>query len=177
MSETINKQIILSCEKMETRVAVLENSKLEEYVIERYTDEVKVGSIYLGKIVNLQPSLQAAFVDIGTEKNAFLHYNDLFDGLKNIFQKIFLGSKLGRLSLKLAFAGFALRNFFESFISRRIRKLESQLLLKACCPHKIAGNSGSCFVMVLPLGMMYITIFGTLKRADKLSYLFPHPFG
>jgi ribonuclease G len=71
---------------METRVAVLENSKLEEYVIERYTDDVKVGSIYLGKIVNLQPSLQAAFVDIGMEKNAFLHYNDLFDGLKNIFE-------------------------------------------------------------------------------------------
>ncbi len=82
----INKQIILSCEKMETRVAVLENSRLEEYVIERYTDDVKVGSIYLGKIVNLQPSLQAAFVDIGTEKNAFLHYGDLMDGLKNLFE-------------------------------------------------------------------------------------------
>lgn len=86
MSDVVNKQIILSCEKMETRVALLENSKLEEYVIERYTDDVKVGSIYLGKIVNLQPSLQAAFVDIGTEKNAFLHYEDLMDSLKNIFE-------------------------------------------------------------------------------------------
>ena len=86
MSDAVNKQIILNCEKMETRVAVLENSRLEEYVIERYTDDIKVGSIFLGKIVNLQPSLQAAFIDIGTEKNAFLHYSDLFDGLKNVFE-------------------------------------------------------------------------------------------
>ena len=46
MSDAVNKQIILNCEKMETRVAVLENSRLEEYVIERYTDDIKVASQY-----------------------------------------------------------------------------------------------------------------------------------
>ena len=70
------KTIVLNCEKLETRFALLNNGGLEEYRIERADDEPKVGSIYLGKIVNLEPALQAAFVDIGAEKNAFLHYHD-----------------------------------------------------------------------------------------------------
>lgn len=71
------KQIILNCEKLETRVAFLNNGKLEEYEIERPQQGANVGSLYLGKIVNLENSLQAAFVDIGAEKNAFLHYWDM----------------------------------------------------------------------------------------------------
>ncbi len=71
------KRIILNCETLETRFAQLNNGALEEYRIERADDEPKVGAIYLGRIVNLENSLQAAFVDIGAEKNAFLHYHDM----------------------------------------------------------------------------------------------------
>lgn len=71
------KRIILNCETLETRFALLKNGALEEYRIERADDEPKVGAIYLGRIVNLENSLQAAFVDIGAEKNAFLHYHDM----------------------------------------------------------------------------------------------------
>ncbi len=75
--DTSGKRIILNCEKLETRFALLNNGGLEEYRIERADDEPSVGSIYLGKIVNLENSLQAAFVDIGAGKNAFLHYHDM----------------------------------------------------------------------------------------------------
>lgn len=71
------RQIILNCEKLETRFALLNNGQLEEYRIERADAGPKVGSIYLGRIVNLEPSLQAAFVDIGAEKHAFLHFHDM----------------------------------------------------------------------------------------------------
>ena len=72
------KQVILNCEQMETRFALVNCGQLEEYQIERNkTDEVQAGSIIIGKIVNLEPSLQAAFIDIGGEKNAFLHYWDM----------------------------------------------------------------------------------------------------
>jgi len=71
------KQIVLNCEKLETRFALLNDGRLEEYHIERAGEEIKPGSIYLGKIVNLEPSLQAAFLDIGAERNAFLHYHDM----------------------------------------------------------------------------------------------------
>ncbi len=74
-----NKQIIINCEKLETRVAQLNQGKLQEYQLERKEDGPVVGSVYLAKIENLAPSLQAAFVDIGAEKNAFLHYWDMLE--------------------------------------------------------------------------------------------------
>ena len=67
------KQLIVNCEKLETSVALLSSGKLEEYLMERHSDTPVPGNIYLGKIVNLEQKLQAAFVDIGCEKNAFLH--------------------------------------------------------------------------------------------------------
>ena len=72
-----HKELIINCESLETRVAVLEEGKLEEFTIERATDERLVGSIYKGKVRNLEDGLKAAFVDIGFEKNAFLHYWDI----------------------------------------------------------------------------------------------------
>ncbi len=84
---TCSKEIILNCEKLERRFALLNNGKLEEYQIERDSTEPKVGDIYLGRIVNLDPSLQAAFVDIGAQKNAFLHYHDMLPGYDDLIEK------------------------------------------------------------------------------------------
>ena len=72
-----NKEIIINAEALEKRAAVLENGQLEEYHIERTTEQRIVGSIFKGVIKNLEPGLKAAFVDIGFEKNAFLHYWDI----------------------------------------------------------------------------------------------------
>jgi ribonuclease G len=72
-----HKEVIINSESLETRVAVLEEGKLEEFNIERTTEERLVGSIFKGKVRNLEDGLKAAFVDIGFEKNAFLHYWDI----------------------------------------------------------------------------------------------------
>src|SRR5688572_22708436 len=72
-----HKEVIINAESLETRVAVLEEGKLEEFTIERTTEERLVGSIFKGKVRNLEDGLKAAFVDIGFEKNAFLHYWDI----------------------------------------------------------------------------------------------------
>jgi ribonuclease G len=72
-----HKEVIINAESLETRVAVLEEGKLEEFNIERTSDERLVGSIFKGKVRNLEDGLKAAFVDIGFEKNAFLHYWDI----------------------------------------------------------------------------------------------------
>ena len=71
------REIIINVERLETRVAVLENGKLEEYLVEHPQEERLVGSIFKGRIQNLEHDLQAAFVDIGLSKNAFLHYWDM----------------------------------------------------------------------------------------------------
>jgi ribonuclease G len=74
---TSHKEIIINAESLETRVAVLENGRLEDFTIERSDDERLVGSIYKGRVQNLEDGLKAAFVDIGFDRNAFLHYWDI----------------------------------------------------------------------------------------------------
>ncbi len=71
------REIIVNAESLETRVAIMEDGHLEEFFIERPTEERIVGSIYKGRIQNLEDGLQAAFVDIGLKKNAFIHYWDM----------------------------------------------------------------------------------------------------
>jgi ribonuclease G len=72
-----NKDVLINAESLETRVAILEEGRLEDFNIERTNEERLVGSIFKGKIRNLEDGLKAAFVDIGFEKNAFLHYWDI----------------------------------------------------------------------------------------------------
>src|SRR5208337_3057393 len=69
-------QLVISCEKLERRVALLEEGRLEEYNIERDTDRNIVNSIFKGRVKNIEHGLKAMFVDIGFEKNAFLHFWD-----------------------------------------------------------------------------------------------------
>lgn len=71
------QEILINAESLETRVAVLEDGKLEAFFIERPSEERIVGSIFKGRIQNLEDGLQAAFVDIGLRKNAFIHYWDM----------------------------------------------------------------------------------------------------
>ncbi len=74
---TLKREIVVNIEKLETRVAVLENGKLEEYMVEHPEEERLVGSVFRGIVQNLEDDLQAAFVNIGLKKNAFLHYWDM----------------------------------------------------------------------------------------------------
>jgi len=69
-------QLIVSAEKLEQRVALIENGRVEEFTTERDSDRNIVGSIYKGKVRNIEHGLKAMFVDIGFEKNAFLHFWD-----------------------------------------------------------------------------------------------------
>ena len=73
----MKREIIVNVEKLETRVAIMENGRLEEFEVEHSEQERLVGSIFKGRVQNLENDLQAAFVDIGLKKNAFLHYWDM----------------------------------------------------------------------------------------------------
>ena len=61
----------------ECRIAILHQERLEELFIERASTESHVGNIYKGRVVNVEPSIQAAFIDFGLPKNGFLHVSDL----------------------------------------------------------------------------------------------------
>jgi len=75
----MNKRVIIDVGLTEERVAVIEASRLVEIHIERIEDDKIVGNIYKGKVTNVLPGIEAAFVDIGIEKNAFLHIDKATD--------------------------------------------------------------------------------------------------
>ena len=77
------KEIIINTEALERRVAMMENGILQAFDIERLDKDRMVGAIFKGKVQNLEAGLKAAFVDIGQEKNAFLHYWDMLPGANN----------------------------------------------------------------------------------------------
>ena len=77
------RELIINTEALERRVAMMENGILRGFDIERLDEDRMVGAIFKGKVQNLEPGLKAAFVDIGQEKNAFLHYWDMLPGANN----------------------------------------------------------------------------------------------
>jgi len=74
----MTNELIINATPYETRVALLEDRVLTELYIERTRDRGIVGNIYKGKVVKVLPGMQAAFVDIGLEKAAFLYVADVY---------------------------------------------------------------------------------------------------
>jgi ribonuclease E len=72
-----NEMLINVLQPEESRIAIVEDGVLEELYVERNSLENYVGNIYKGRIVNLEPSIQAAFVDFGVGRNGFLHVSDV----------------------------------------------------------------------------------------------------
>ena len=75
----MKREILISGSQRETRVAILEDDRLVELLVDRPDSRRSVGDIFLGKVEAVLPGIQAAFVDIGTEKSAFLHASDLIE--------------------------------------------------------------------------------------------------
>jgi len=69
--------LINTVEGQECRIAILENGVLEELYVERASSASQVGNIYKGRVTNVEPAIQAAFVDFGRARNGFLHISDL----------------------------------------------------------------------------------------------------
>jgi len=86
----MSKEILVDANRFQIRVAVVEDGVPVELYVEQGGNERLVGNIYLGKVQNVLPGMQAAFVDIGLEKNAFLYAGDVFfpgdsfDGLEKV---------------------------------------------------------------------------------------------
>ncbi|HVP06643.1 MAG TPA: hypothetical protein VMS71_02285, partial [Candidatus Acidoferrum sp.] len=73
----MKKEILINSTEYEKRLAILEDDKLVELQVERPDTERMVGDIYKGKIKTVLPGMQAAFVDIGMERAAYLHSSDI----------------------------------------------------------------------------------------------------
>jgi ribonuclease G len=76
----VKREIAINASALETRVALLEDSQLAEFYLERTRQIGLAGNIYKGRVTRVLPGMQAAFVDIGLEKAGFLHVSDFYGG-------------------------------------------------------------------------------------------------
>jgi ribonuclease G len=76
----VKKKVLINVEDKDIRVAILEDGQLAQLFVESIENKSIVGNIYKGRVDSIVPGLQAVFVDIGLERNAFLHFADVHDG-------------------------------------------------------------------------------------------------
>ena len=86
----MKREIIVNSSMVETRVAVLEDGQLAELMIGDVRVEGLAGNIYKGRVLKILPGMQAAFVDIGLNKDAFLYVRDIYEDLED-FERFFAG--------------------------------------------------------------------------------------
>lgn len=103
----MKKEIVLSVSSTETRIAILEDSQLVEIYVERPENERMVGDIYLGKVENIIKGIQAAFIELGLEKNAFLPFADIgsrvrdYSGFSETVHKLDAGKNFHKKSAQI----------------------------------------------------------------------------
>ena len=82
----MSKEMVISANPHETRVAILEEGQLCEYYVEREKEFALVGSIYKGRVTRVLPGMQSAFVDIGLDSDAFLYVSDFLEDVEEVDQ-------------------------------------------------------------------------------------------
>lgn len=145
----MRKEIYISVTKEETKAAVLENSKLVEVYLDRSFQKRLAGNIYKGSVANVLPGMQAAFVNLGLERNAFLYVEDarpnnskalpiqnmVYEGQNIIVQVVKepFGTKGARVTTHLNFPGryvVFMPGFNSIGVSRRIKSEKERERLK-----------------------------------------------
>jgi len=97
----MRKEIVINAGQKEARIALLENGELVELYIENPNNTRTLGDIYMGRVRNIMPSIQAAFVDVGQKQDAFLHFSDIDDNLPYLLDMIDERVQISRLTKKV----------------------------------------------------------------------------
>ena len=100
----MNRELIIDSSISEVNIALLEEKNLVELHKEKNNNNFAVGDVFLGKVKKIMPGLNAAFVDVGYEKDAFLHYLDLGPQVLSL-------NKLTRLVTQGRYKSTSLANF------------------------------------------------------------------
>ena len=96
----MKNELVIHVAPSEISIALLENQRLAELRKESSDVKFAVGDIYLGRVKKIMPGLNAAFVNVGYEKDAFLHYHDLGPQFKSLNRLIHLAlSRKGKIPL------------------------------------------------------------------------------
>lgn len=133
-------------EAEESRIAIIDGDKLEEIYIERISSLGHVGNIYKGKVVNIEPSIQAAFVDIGEGRNGFLHVSDVMP----VYGQMSNGNDLGRNRKR--------EKKIQDLLSRGVEVL-AQITKEGI------GNKAPTLTTYLSIPGRYVVLMPSIKRS------------
>jgi ribonuclease G len=97
----MSKEIIVNNSKDRARIAIVENEQLSELYVENAENTRTIGDIYVGRVRNLMPSIQAAFIDIGQKQDAFLHFSDVDENFPSLLELIGEKPELGDFPVQL----------------------------------------------------------------------------
>ena len=185
----MKRMLVNATEPMESRIAVIDQSNnLEEFYLERASQMTLVGNIYLGRVVNIQPNLQAAFVDIGLEKKGFLHVSetvspqrkkrpDIRSVLKNDQSVLVevtrdeIDAKGPSLTMDISLAGRYLVFRPQSrgiTISKRITEADERIRLKKLLERVGASNKFGLIIRTAGAQVNYFTLKKDLAFLTKL---------
>lgn len=182
------KQLLISAEANETRAALLEEGRLVELYVERADRRSLVGNIYKGRVVNVLAGMDAAFVDIGLEKNGFLYVDDIVrpdepeargkkitqlvkPGQSIVVQVVKdpMGVKGARLTTELSIAGRYLvfvPHGNVCGVSRRLPDTERNRLRKLC--QEIKPDNAGVIIRTAAEGVSEKAITRDLRFLEKL---------
>lgn len=193
----MSEEILINVSPRETRVAIVENGVLQEILVERSSRRGLVGNIYFGKVVRVLPGMQAAFVEMGLERAAFLHVSDMLslndeytqptlpetpeieitsllrEGQLIAVQVIKdpLGSKGARLTTRISLPSRFLvfiPDMNHVGISQKIEDNEEKERLKSIVEELLAENKGGYIVRTAAEGATKEEIFSNQMYLKKL---------
>ena len=134
----MSKELIVSVNGREKKIAIIENDRVTEFYIERgEQNQGIVGNIYKGRVMRVLPGMQSAFVDIGLERDAFLYVSDFFDEEAEFERIVVDKSKKGDA------ASAARAQLNESVI--RNASVDSDIAYAVASVHALAGDLDAAF--------------------------------
>ena len=186
----MSDELLINVTPMECRVALIQNGTVNELFVERTAKRGLVGNVYKGKVVRVLPGMQAAFVDIGLSRTAFLHINDMVwprqQPIPNVFEllqpgqiltvqvmKDMLGTKGARLSTDLSIPSryLVLMPYGNHIgVSQRIESEEERTRLRSIIEHIQAEHKlpGSVIVRTAAEGIEESAIAQDMAYLAKL---------
>ena len=143
----MSKEMVISANPHETRVAIMEEGLLCEFYVERQKEFALVGSIYKGRVTRVLPGMQSAFVEIGLDSDAFLYVTDFLEGIEE-FDPIVttVEEKVKKMEEQGGQVFCALR---EPQLSS-LPMLNPSTRRAQCCPRRRARFRVPCFARFVP---------------------------
>lgn len=165
----MSNEIVVSHKGEETRIALMRDKNLVEYHTEGGSSEFQVGDLYLGVVRRVVPGLNAAFVDVGYEKDAFLHYLDLGPNIRSLVK--YSKAVLNKKNLNAKLNGFKFEPEIDKLgkMSQVLTKNQKLLVQVAKEPISSKGPRLSCELSLAGRYIVLVPFSNTLSVSRKIN--------